>query len=149
MASRLRKTRKQRGSRFHGWGQVGQHRKSGGKGGKGKAGLMKHKWTWTVKYDPDHFGKPKYITPGAIVVGRWMNVGELDSLAERLGKLEEAVGSSRKEEAESVSLDLQSLGFEKLLGSGQVKSEYRIKVSTFSSLAREKVQKAGGEIVVD
>ena len=42
MATRLRKTRKYRGSRNHGWGQIGQHRASGHKGGLGQSGLMKH-----------------------------------------------------------------------------------------------------------
>ena len=39
MATRLRKTRKFRGSRNHGWGQVGQHRASGYKGGLGQSGM--------------------------------------------------------------------------------------------------------------
>ena len=33
MPQKLRKTRKMRGSRTHGYGQIGQHRKGGGKGG--------------------------------------------------------------------------------------------------------------------
>jgi large subunit ribosomal protein L15 len=147
MASRLRKIRKQRGSRFHGWGQVKGHRSH--PGGRGQAGLMKYKWTQTVKYDPDHFGKPKYITPGAIIVSRWLNVGELDSLADRVRNIEGTRGSSPKEQELSTSLDLSSLGVEKLLGSGHVKNVYRVIVSKFSSLAKEKVEKAGGEIVVE
>ncbi|MGA2874798.1 MAG: 50S ribosomal protein L15, partial [Nitrososphaerales archaeon] len=54
MASRLRKVRRLRGSRTHGWGQIGQHRRTGSKGGSGMAGLHKHKWSYTVKYMPDH-----------------------------------------------------------------------------------------------
>ena len=42
MATRLRKTRKLRGGRNMGWGQVGQHRASGHKGGLGIAGLHKY-----------------------------------------------------------------------------------------------------------
>ncbi len=42
MATRFRKTRKFRGSRNHGWGQVGQHRASGHKGGLGQSGMLKH-----------------------------------------------------------------------------------------------------------
>ncbi|MEM4427493.1 MAG: 50S ribosomal protein L15, partial [Zestosphaera sp.] len=41
-----------RGSRTHGYGRVGQHRKAGSRGGRGAAGLHKHKWTWVVKYHP-------------------------------------------------------------------------------------------------
>jgi len=55
---RERKSRKLRGrSRTMGWGSVGQHRKSGSRGGKGAAGLGKHEWTWTIKYAPDWYGK--------------------------------------------------------------------------------------------
>ena len=56
MATRYRKTRKLRGSRTHGWGQVAQHRASGHKGGLGNAGLLKHHFSSMLKYDPDHFG---------------------------------------------------------------------------------------------
>ena len=57
MPTRLRKIRRQRATRYMGWGQVGQHRASGRRGGKGHTGFLKHKWTWTVKYDPSMFGK--------------------------------------------------------------------------------------------
>ena len=42
MATRLRKTRKLRGGRHMGWGQVGQHRSFGHKGGLGRSGHLKH-----------------------------------------------------------------------------------------------------------
>jgi len=40
MPTRLRKTRKLRGGRHMGWGQVGQHRASGHKGGLGRSGHL-------------------------------------------------------------------------------------------------------------
>ncbi|MEM0231544.1 MAG: hypothetical protein QXG78_00335, partial [Candidatus Methanomethyliaceae archaeon] len=64
---REKKVRKQRGSRTYGWGTVGQHRKSGMRGGFGNAGLHKHKWSWTIKYGKDHFGKYGFIRPKAVV----------------------------------------------------------------------------------
>nr|MDQ3961331.1 50S ribosomal protein L15 [Thermoproteota archaeon] len=48
MATRFRKSRRQRGSRYCGWGQVGQHRQSGSRGGVGGAGKHKHFWIRTV-----------------------------------------------------------------------------------------------------
>ena len=42
MPTRLRKTRKLRGGRHMGWGQVGQHRARGHKGGLGQSGMLKH-----------------------------------------------------------------------------------------------------------
>jgi len=50
-----RKTRKRRGSRTMGYGRVGQHRKGGGGGSKGKAGGRKHFWIRTVKYEPNRY----------------------------------------------------------------------------------------------
>ncbi|MEM2955643.1 MAG: 50S ribosomal protein L15, partial [Nitrososphaerales archaeon] len=71
MPTRLRKTRKLRGSRTVGYGQVGQHRKSGSRGGKGKAGLHKHKWSWTVKYAPNYFGRDEFKPPRRTVAKKW------------------------------------------------------------------------------
>ena len=42
MATRLRKTRRLRGGRHMGWGQVAQHRSFGHKGGLGRSGHLKH-----------------------------------------------------------------------------------------------------------
>ncbi|MCD6511973.1 MAG: uL15 family ribosomal protein [Thaumarchaeota archaeon] len=130
MPTRFRKVRKKRGSRTHGWGQVGQHRKSGSRGGRGKAGMAKHKWTYTIKYEPDHFGKDKL--PKKSFIKKWVNVGQLDSIAERLGK---------------EVLDLNSLGYEKLLGAGEVKKPYTVIVRSFTELAKKKVEDAGGRVV--
>jgi len=49
MPTRLRKTRKLRGGRHMGWGQVGQHRASGHKGGLGRSGHLKHLWSTVIK----------------------------------------------------------------------------------------------------
>ncbi len=51
MTTRLRKTRKYRGSRNHGWGQVGQHRASGHRAGVGQAGLLKNLFDQTLQTD--------------------------------------------------------------------------------------------------
>ena len=56
MATRFRKSRRQRGTRYCGWGQIGQHRQSGSRGGIGGAGKHKHFWIRTVIEEPDHFG---------------------------------------------------------------------------------------------
>ena len=76
MPTKLKKTRKQRGSRYMGYGQVGQHRKS--KGGKGKAGGRKHYWIRTVKYEPDRYSKIGFKPPSAKKPKlEIINVGEL------------------------------------------------------------------------
>lgn len=131
MATRLRKVRKLRGSRTHGWGQIGQHRRTGAKGGSGMAGLHKHKWSYVVKYAPDHFGSNKWHPPNRTITSRWINLNQLESL-----------------KASENMLDLTSLGYDKLLGQGSVHSPYNIKVPRASNSAIEKIRAAGGSVKV-
>jgi len=114
---RLRKVRKLRGSRTHGWGQVGQHRGIGMRGGHGKAGRKKHKWTYVVKHDPNYFGKHGFQRSW---VNRptTMNVGELDTQIEELVAREEI----RKEDA-VYHINLEDLGIAKLLDIRAIEGE--------------------------
>ena len=132
MPTRLRKGRRYRGTRTHGYGQVGQHRHSGKQGGHGNAGLHKHKWSWLVINDPDHFGRDPFRPPGYPKPARWLNVGQLDAIAE--GKN---------------SVDLSSMGVEKLLGSGTVAGIYEVRVGSFTKRAQAKIEAAGGKVVVE
>ncbi len=132
MPTRLRKGRRYRGMRTHGYGQIGQHRHSGKSGGHGNAGLHKHKWSWMLKYDPDHFGRDPFRPPQYYErPATWVNVGDLDSLA-----------NGKK------VLDLSSLGIQKLLGSGSVAGSYEVKVDLFTKKAQSKIEAAGGKVVV-
>lgn len=114
MPHRLRKVRKQRGSRTYGWGRVGQHRGGGMRGGHGKAGHHKHKWTYVIKYQPDYFGKHGFKRPWSRKP-ETMNVGELDEKVEALL----ASGLAKKVE-NGIAINLNNIGVEKLLGSGKV-----------------------------
>jgi large subunit ribosomal protein L15 len=138
-----RKVRKQRGSRTHGWGQIGQHRSRGGRGGTGKAGLDKHKWTYVVKHDPNYWIKKGFISTKTL--GKKVNViniGKLDDLA---AKLESAKKLEKKDK--KAFLDLESLGFDKLLGTGKVATPMVVKVASYSEAASRKLEEAGGEIL--
>ncbi len=130
MPTRVRKARKYRGSRTHGYGQIGQHRHSGSRGGHGDAGLHKHKWSWMLKYDPDHFGRDPFRPPVQTKADTWANVGDLDALAK--GK----------------TLDLTAMGIQKLLGSGAVSGAYDVRVGAFTKKAQAKIEAAGGKISV-
>ena len=44
-------------------------------------------------------------------------------------------------------IDLESAGYDKLLGGGQITTSYSVKIKQFTSLAEEKVKTAGGEIL--
>jgi len=66
-----------------------------------------------------------------------LNVGSLDALAEEI--------STKKND--KFLVDLNALGYDKLLGKGQITKPLIIKISTFSKFAAAKIKKAGGEIV--
>jgi large subunit ribosomal protein L15 len=137
MATRFRKSRRQRGSRYCGWGQVGQHRQSGSRGGIGGAGKHKHFYTRTVVEEPDHFGHDAFNSYNRNLVHRWINIRDLDSVIAKHGKVDEEG---------RVILDLTSLGYDKLLGGGRVNSAFAVKVANISESAKEKIQQAGGEV---
>ena len=143
MPHKLKKSRKQRGSRYCGWGQVGQHRKGGMRGGKGKAGGRKHFWIRTVKYEPDRYKKIGFKPPSSLKPrSEVINVGELKDIAVNLHGVEAIASGS-----EGPLVDLDSLGIEKLLGRGSIDVPLNVKVSEYSSRALEKLEAAGGQII--
>ncbi len=111
------------------------------RGGKGKAGGRKHFWIRTVKYEPDRYKKigfkpPSSLEPRAVTI----NIGDLENLARN--KLDMEVGG-----ADALDLDLEELGYEKLLGRGKIIVPLAIKIPEYSSRALEKIEAAGGHIV--
>ncbi len=140
MPHKLRKVRKQRGSRYMGWGQVGQHRKSGMRGGKGRAGGRKHFWIRTVKYEPERYLHKGFLPPSAKVPKiKTINVGELTELA--MNALTDYGIKGGNE------LDLTSMGIGKVLGRGKIAVPLNIKVAQITSSAQEKIEEAGGSIL--
>ena len=138
MATRLRKTRKLRGGRHMGWGQVGQHRSFGHKGGLGRSGHLKHLASTVIKEDQDHFGHESTHPPHPNIAKKWINVRDLDDLFSKSGKTE----SSKN------VLDLTSLEIDKLLGGGEINNAYTVIVKQASSAAQEKIKKSGGEVTL-
>jgi large subunit ribosomal protein L15 len=90
-----------------------------------------------LKYDPDHFGHDSTHPPHPHIIKKWINVRDLDSLFAKLGTTQD----NKK------LLDLAKLGFDKLLGGGQVKNAYTLKIGQFTASAQEKVKQAGGEVI--
>ena len=136
----LRRTRRYRGSRYCGWGQVGQHRKSGSRGGKGFAGGHKHFWIQTVKYNPNRFRRIGFVPPSSLKpLPATINVGELEDLALKILGTE-----AMKNGAE---LDLNEVGIGKLLGRGSISTALKVRVDSVSTNAKSKLKEAGGSIV--
>jgi len=140
MPHRLRKIRKNRGSRTQGWGRVGQHRRTGSKGRR-NAGRHKALWSYVIKYEPDYYSKVGFTSPKSLRhEAKIMNVGTLDSMAARL--------STEKQEDKTV-VDLAALGYTKLLGTGKITKPVIIKVASCSKSAAEKVKNAGGQVLME
>ncbi len=137
MATRLRKSRRHRGSRYCGWGQIGQHRQSGSRGGIGGAGKHKHFWIRTVIEEPNHFGHDTLNSYSRFLVKKWINLRDLTTLTLRF--------NSKKDE--KTVIDLGSLGIQKLLGGGNISEGYVIKVAQASARAKRKVESLGGRII--
>ncbi len=138
MATRLRKSRRQRGTRFCGWGQIGQHRASGSRGGVGGAGKHKHFFIRTVIEEPDHFGHEQFHALRKSDVSKWVNLKDLNQLMKY----------SKSTEDGKIILDLTELGYGKLLGVGQVDAVFTIKVEKVSKSAKDKITQAGGEVLI-
>jgi large subunit ribosomal protein L15 len=98
------------------------------------AGMHKHKWSYTVKYAPDHFGHDEMPRPNRIVTTRWLNLIDLRSIASKTDNASQ--------------LDLGSMGYQKLLGRGDVNQAYAITVPRASANAIEKIKAAGGSVKV-
>ena len=125
------KTKKFRGSMTHGKGKKGG-RGAGLRGGRGNAGLLKHRYVYMIKNMPDHFGRHGFKRPqGVIKKDKTINVGELED------KL-----PGKKD------IDLEKEGFDKLLGGGKLNSKLKIKVDSASGKAIEKIKEKGGEVVL-
>jgi len=137
MATRLRKSRRHRGSRYCGWGQIGQHRQSGSRGGIGGAGKHKHFWIRTVIEEPDHFGHDTLNSYSRFLVKKWINIRDLANISLRI---------NGKKDGKTV-LDLRSLGIQKLLGGGTINESYVISVAQASAAAKKKIESAGGSII--
>lgn len=135
---RRKKVTKYRGSVTHGCGSRKKRRGAGSRGGRGRAGTGKRA------------GHKKNVKPFQ-ALGRY-GFTSLSKLRKEkkfgfinVGDLERKIKEWKIKEGELV--DLASRGINKLLGSGEVKTKLKIKVSSFSRQAEEKIKKAGGEIV--
>ena len=137
MPHKLRKIRKTRGSRTQGYGRVGQHRDSGSKGHR-KVGRHKHLWSYVTTYEPDYFGKHGFTSPQSLKhKGDVINVAKLDEISTKFSV----------EKENKLFIDLTSLGYSKLLGTGKISKALIVNVPSCSKSAAEKIKEAGGQIL--
>jgi large subunit ribosomal protein L15 len=137
------RTSKLRGKRTHGRGKKAG-RGAGKRGGRGKAGLHKHKFMTTVKMKDPHFGDYGFKRhPSLVVRKKTINLSEVEE------RLDEIVLEGFAEKSKNiVTVDLERMGIDKLLGRGEISTKMRILVEEASKSAIEKVRKAGGDVVI-
>ncbi|MEK6821218.1 MAG: uL15 family ribosomal protein [archaeon] len=127
---------KQRGERTHGHGDTKNRRGSGNRGGRGKAGSHKHKFS---KYY-ETFGVKVRQNPRPRT-GISINVSQLPSY---LGKWK-TQGKIVQENGLWI-IDGRKVGVQKLLGAGEAPSDLFVRNIMVSEKARRKIEEADGEI---
>lgn len=131
-----RRANKQLGERTHGHGDTKNWRGSGNRGGVGRAGSHKHKFskywmTFGIKTTLHTF-HPK---------GKAVNVGQVSTQIDKWMKQGKVV-----EDDGMIVIDGSKIGISTLLGSGAVKGEWYVKNVRVTEKARTKIEEANGEI---
>ena len=129
------------GSRTHGRGKKAG-RGAGKRGGRGNAGLHKHKYIKTVKFFPDHFGRHGFKRPQSQVGAKLtINLFNLDE------KVDELIKDSKiKTVKNNYEINLEELGYDKLLGSGTITKKVTVTVREATERAISKIESAGGKV---
>ena len=129
MVSRTNKFRGR--SRYHGRGKKAG-RGAGLRGGRGNAGINKHRLMTRLKYMPGHWGMHGFNRhPKLRNVNVSINLMQVSQMAE------------------GDSIDLTEMGIDKLLGSGRINTALTVTVQEWSAKAAEKISAAGGSIEGD
>ena len=141
--NRRKKSDRMRGSKTHGWGAKKKHRGKGHQGGAGMAGTGKRGDSKkpSVWKDVDYFGKHGFISKTPKTKINAVNISHIEA---HIGKFLSSKLISKEKDFYSVELD--KLGFNKLLGDGRVSMKFKIKTPYASKMAVEKIKEAGGEV---
>jgi large subunit ribosomal protein L15 len=133
-----------RGSHTHGYGSKKKHRGKGHRGGRGMAGTgkrsdCKRPMIWK---DPKYFGRYGFKPCGAFEEIRAVNIKYFEE------KLNTLLSQKIIEQKGTVYvIDVEKLGFNKVLGCGKLTKKFKVIAPYFSEGAIERIQAAGGEIV--
>lgn len=130
-----RRVNKLRGKRFHGHGNTKNARGKGARGGMGRAGSHKHKFssywmTFGIKVTLKAKPKPKAL-----------------NLSDFLGMIPQWVTEKKAErKGGQVLVDGRKTGVGKILGRGEVGEKLVLTNIAVSKHAREKIEEAGGSV---
>ena len=143
-----------RGRRTHGYGRVGQHRKTGQRAGRGKTTQWKKsKKSYYLKQkelgfpDPDWdigkkgFKRPQDIT--RIYQVNTINVKDLDQKIDNFVLEKKATKTGN-----TYNINLSTMNIQKVLGKGEINKLINITVNKASQKAIEKIEAVGGKITL-
>lgn len=141
--NKRKKNTRQRGSKTHGWGAKKKHRGKGHQGGAGMAGSGKRADSkkpsiWKERY----FGKFGFVSKTPKVKINAVNISHLEQNVDKY-----LSNNLISKEEGFYSVELEKLGFNKLLGDGRVSMKFKIKAPYASKTAIEKVKEVGGEVI--
>jgi large subunit ribosomal protein L15 len=144
MATRKRaKQSRMRGSHTHGWGSKKKHRGSGNRGGHGFSGTGKKADSRkpSIWKNLEFFGKHGFAPKRRKDV-RIINVSAINE------KIDSWLSSKLiTKENDLYVIDLNKIGYDKLLGKGRINKKIKITVGSVSEGARDSIIKAGGEVI--
>jgi|SRR3989344_4329898 len=140
-----KKVVKYRGSHTHGGGAKKKRRGAGNRGGRGLAGSGKrahHKKQLIFKlFGKDYFGKKGFYSIRRKKI-KAINITFIEDNLENL--LQKKMATEKNALFE---INLEKMGYHKLLSSGNPIRKYKIHAKYVSKKAKEKIESAGGEIV--
>jgi large subunit ribosomal protein L15 len=141
VVNKRRKSTRSHGSNTHGWGS-NQRRGAGCRGGRGNAGSgmkadQRKATFWKLK---EHFSKKGFHSkkPQDETIN-------LRDLVEKLQTWE--ANKLITKEGDALSVNLEKLGYTKLLSAGKIAQKVKITVPKAAAKAIEKVKAAGGDVV--
>jgi large subunit ribosomal protein L15 len=125
------RTKHFRCSKTHGRGSKKKGRGAGERGGRGKAGLHKHKYLAALKLEKKGikvFGKHGFNLPKRSRE-RAINVGQLEQSFPSIQKI-----------------NLTEFAYDKWLGAGKISNPIEVKVKKATNLAKRKIEERGGKV---
>jgi large subunit ribosomal protein L15 len=143
MRFKKKKSMKQRASTYHGWGRGQSHHKgAGNRGGRGRAGSGKRADAKKPSFWKEPTGKIGFTSKSR----KKINAINLEEMNENIALWLEK-GFATKTSG-GYQVDIKKAGYDKLLGTGEVKEKLFITTDFASKNAIDKVKAAGGEVKV-
>lgn len=146
VVNKRKKDTRQRGTKWHGYGRGASHHKgAGNRGGRGRAGSGK-------RADQK---KPSYQKEGKHYLGRigFTSKSQVSIIATNIKELQERLESymSQKlatKKGEVYTINLEDIGYNKLLATGIVKQKMNITTVFASKSVKDKIESNGGKITI-